>query len=178
MRLASLLGPEPARSVAGRVPWTRAACAGLVPPGARWEHLRSCLLRIQWASTPSSRPLEPAPASQGLVLCPVSGAAGWPAGSPAPGCRSRLMLRPNAPALRGAGAVGCTSRGCGGRLHGRLAREGGSWCQEESGGLTREPDAVLSWSSRKTSNFTYFLIRFTNLSRRRTVIKIPHSLGS
>lgn len=119
----------------------------------------------------------PPPPAKGLCCVLCLEPPGWPAGSPAPGCRSRLMLRPNAPARRGAGAVGCTSQGCGGRLHGRLAREGGSWCQEESGGLTREPDAVLSWSSRKTSNFTYFLIRFTNLSRR-TVIKIPHSLGS
>ena len=94
------------------------------------------------------------------------------------GCRPRLMPCLNTPALRGAGAVGCTLRGCAGRLHGRPAREGGSWYQEESGGFTREPDAVISWSSRNASNVIYFLMRFTNLSKRRIVTKIPYSLGS
>ena len=74
--------------------------------------------------------------------------------------------------------VGCTSRGHAGRLHGRPAREGGSWYQEESGRFTREPDAVVSWSSRNASNFTYFLMHFTNLSKRKIVTKIPHFLGS
>ena len=90
------------------------------------------------------------------------------------GCRPRLMPCLNTPALRGAGAVGCTLRGCAGRLHGRPACEGGSWYQEESGGFTREPDAVISWSSRNASNFIYFLMRF----KRRIVTKIPYSLDS
>lgn len=76
VRLALLLGPEPARPVAGRVPWTRAACAGLVPPGARWGASQILPAQDPVGVHPEFRPLEPAPASRGLVLCPVSGAAG------------------------------------------------------------------------------------------------------
>lgn len=145
---------------------------------------------------PEFPPCGAAPASQGLVLSLVSGAAMGSRGPSLPQthctasqitCWAALGL-PQLPSMADAApelscpawrrGVGCTSRGHAGRLHGRPACEGGSWYQEESGRFTREPDAVISWSSRNASNFTYFLMHFTNLSKRKIVTKIPHFLGS
>lgn len=120
VRLASLLGPEPARSVAGRVPWTRAACAGLVPPGARWGHCDPACSgssgRPPRVPAPAgARPRQPRACAVSCVWSrrgsqpdhlPPASLPGWDA-APERSCS----------AWRGAG--GCTRRLW--RLHGRLA---------------------------------------------------------